>query len=110
MFYTNYVDQCIRAGLSPSAAAEAMGFKRSVVTRWSRGAEPRRATLQRIAAFFKCSVDDLTADEIKNPPKDGGISDEDLMFALFGGDKNMTEDDLAAVRRYVAFLKSEKNK
>ena len=59
------------------------------------------------------SDDDHTANKIKKPPNGGetsGMSDEDLMFALFGGDDSMTEDDLAAVRRYVAFLKSEKNK
>ena len=31
MFYNNYVNLCNIKGLSPSAAAEAMGFKRSVI-------------------------------------------------------------------------------
>lgn len=59
MFFTNFVEQCNKANLSPSAAAEAMGFQRSVVTRWSKGTEPRAATLQKIADFFGCSVDEL---------------------------------------------------
>ena len=60
MFFINYVEQCNKKNISPSAAAEAMGFQRSVVTRWSKGAEPRRATLQKMACFFDCSIKDLT--------------------------------------------------
>lgn len=65
MFFTNFVDQCNKKGESPSAAAEAMGFKRSVVTRWKSGTEPRQATLQKISNYFGCSVADLTGEKEK---------------------------------------------
>jgi transcriptional regulator with XRE-family HTH domain len=79
VFYHNYVNQCNRLGMSPSAAAEAMGFKRSMVTRWSKGSQPRQATLQRMADFFKCSVDDLLEDKEKAAPeKTVAVSESDM--------------------------------
>lgn len=68
MFYGQYCKQCNRVGKSPSACAEEMGFKRSVITRWKNGAEPRRATLVRIADYFGVSPDDLLG-EIKKEPE-----------------------------------------
>lgn len=70
MFYNNYVNLCNIKGLSPSAAAEAMGFKRSVVSRWSKGTQPRQATLQKIADYFGVTVEYLSgeADEQKEKP------------------------------------------
>ena len=63
MFYYNFVNKCNELNKSPSAAAEEMGFKRSVVTRWKNGTVPRRATLQKIAKYFDCSVEELVADD-----------------------------------------------
>ena len=70
MFYNNFVDLCNKVGKSPSAAAEEMGYQRSVVTRWSKGTSPRQATLQRIAEYFGVSVSELTADKKEKPPVD----------------------------------------
>ena len=63
-FYDNFIKYSVKMGLAPSAAAEQMGFKRSVVSRWKQGTEPRLATLQRIADFFGCEPEDLTGDEV----------------------------------------------
>ena len=63
MFYFVYVSKCNSIGKSPSAVAEEMGFKRSVVTRWGNGTVPRRATLQRVADYFHCPVDDFLKDD-----------------------------------------------
>ena len=56
MFYDNFINLCNKAGKSPSAIAEEMGYQRSVVTRWSKGTAPRRATLQRVADYFGVSI------------------------------------------------------
>ncbi len=64
MFYDNFVRQAVKMGLSPSAAAEQMGFKRSALSRWKNGAEPRGYTLERIASFFGCTVKELVTGEV----------------------------------------------
>lgn len=61
MFYLTFIELCAKAGISPSAAAEEMGFQRSVVTRWRGGTVPRDANLQRVADYFNVPVEALTA-------------------------------------------------
>ena len=70
MFYYNFVNLCNKRDVSPSAAAEEMGFHRSDVTRWSKGSVPRQSTLQRIADYFGVPVGYLTEDGKKSPRTD----------------------------------------
>ena len=63
MFYDNFVRLCAKENISPSAAAEEMGFYRSVVTRWGKGGNVRKATLERVANYFGVTVDDLIGDD-----------------------------------------------
>lgn len=92
MFFTNYVEQCNKKGLSPSAAAEAMGFQRSVVTRWSKGTEPRAATLQKIASFFGCSVEDLQKEK---PTTDNGSGFNPEYYELTDENRALVDDLIA---------------
>ena len=64
MFYENVVRLAVRKGLSPSAAAEEMGYPRSTLSRWKAGAVPRRATLQKIADYFGVTVKELEDEEV----------------------------------------------
>jgi transcriptional regulator with XRE-family HTH domain len=64
MFYDNFVKYSVKMGLSPSAAAEQMGFKRSALSRWKNGSEPRGYTLEKMAAFFGCTVRELVSGEV----------------------------------------------
>lgn len=63
MFYDNFIRLCAKENISPSAAAEEMGFYRSVVTRWGKGGNVRKATLERVANYFGVTVDDLMGDD-----------------------------------------------
>ena len=63
MFYDNFVRLCNERGVSPSTVAVRVGVDKSAITRWSKGAEPRYATLMRIADYFSVSMDDLNGDE-----------------------------------------------
>lgn len=65
MFYLNFVRLCNGIAKSPSAVAEEMGFQRSVVTRWSKGSVPRKATIEKIAAYFGVPAEELTGEEQK---------------------------------------------
>lgn len=79
MFYYNYVDLCNKVNKSPSAVAEEMGLKRSVVTAWKNGRVPRQATAQKVASYFGVSVDYLISN--KKIPATGngnGVADADL--------------------------------
>ena len=51
-FYINYVRLCNELGLSPSAAAEKAGIKKSNVTHWSNGGGVRESTIQRLCDTY----------------------------------------------------------
>ena len=79
MFYDNYVRMCNKVNKSPSAVAEEIGFKRSVVTAWKNGRSPREATLHRIADYFGCSIAELLTEKEKNAPeKSEALNESDL--------------------------------
>lgn len=55
----------------------------------------------------------LTGKENKNTPTVTGersLSDEDIMFALWGNTDDVNKDDLEDVRRYAAFVLERKKK
>lgn len=93
MFYHSYVSLCNKRNISPSAAAEEMGFHRSDVTRWSKGSQPRQATIQKVADYFSVSVQDLMGEE-KAPTPEGERQPDinQAKIALFGGDGEVTDE------------------
>ena len=62
-------------------------------------------TLSRLASWFGVSVDFLLGNE--NAPAEGRrtVSDDDIKFALFGGDGEITEEMYREVRNFAAFVK-----
>ena len=62
-FYENFIDLCNSIHKSPTATVIAMGFNRSTLTQWKRGATPSDATVRRIADYFGISVAELLADK-----------------------------------------------
>jgi|GEM_PF-6155424 hypothetical protein len=58
---------------------------RDAVTRWKKGAIPSREVLLKTAAFFKCSLDDLTTEPITSHGKEERTlpgSTDDLILML----------------------------
>lgn len=80
VFYTNFVKLCNQKGVSPSAAAEEMGFQRSVVTRWSKGVAPRAATVAKVADYFEVASEELLVDKKENAP--GSDAESEIEKAL----------------------------
>ena len=55
-FYEKYVELCARHGVTPSRAAEDMGFCKSMVTKWKqRKANPSDLTKWTVAQYFGVS-------------------------------------------------------
>lgn len=92
MFYQNFVRLCNKRNISPSAAAEDMGFHRSDVTRWSKGSQPRQATLQKIADYFGVPVSELTAEKEKSPRQKEGGDESDLLNEIVSAVRKADHD------------------
>ena len=112
MFYDVYCALCAREGLTPSGAAAKIGFNRASVTVWkTKGSAPRQGLLVKIADFFHVTTDYLLGLETETAPTENsgrGISDAELKFALWGDCDEISDADLADVRRYDAFVRERK--
>lgn len=111
MFYLNFVRLCNGIAKSPSAVAEEMGFQRSVVTRWSKGSVPRKATIEKIAAYFGVPAEELTGEEQKEKPNAlDGIELEKLSpsrRALLEALDGMDDENIMKIVRIAQAVKKE---
>lgn len=97
-------------GISGSKMSADLGMSRSFMTelRKGRAKSIKLETAQRIADYFNVSVAYLMSDETEKAPTNAGersVSDEDIKFALFGGDGEITDAMYDEVRRFAAFVK-----
>lgn len=134
MFYDKFKLLCDRKGVSCNRAATDMGLSNSTPTKWKKtGATPDGATLSKISSYFGVPVGDLLTNDStgaieftvssvdlreylqsKKAPSESGkrsISDDDIKFALFGGDGEITDAMYEEVRNFAAYVKQrEANK
>ncbi len=109
MFYDVFCELCKNKGMSPNKAAEEIGLSNSITTKWKKtGATPGGETLQRVAMYFAVTTDYLLGKETKKAPTETGertVSDDDIKFALFGGDGVITDEMYDEVKRFAAYIK-----
>lgn len=107
MFYDVYIELCHNNGKSPSAVAQELGINKSNVSNWkNNGYTPRGAVLNKIAEYFGVSVDYLLGKEQKETPTESvSINDEDIKFALSGGEGVITDEQYEEVKKFVQFIK-----
>lgn len=108
MFYDKYVALCAKKGITPSAAAKEIGINKAAVSNWKyRKNGPSDVTMQKIADYFGVPVSELTEETKKAPAPEGerNISDDDIKFALFGGDGEITDAMYDEVKRFAKMVK-----
>lgn len=107
MFFDVYASLCKSRGKKPSVVAAELGINKSNVSNWkNNGYTPRGEVLQCIADYFGVTTDYLLGKE--NAPADPGkrsVSDDDIKYALFGGDGEITDAMYDEVRNFAAFVK-----
>ena len=114
MFYDRFKQLCDKKGVSCNKAAMEIGLSNATPTKWKKtGATPSGDTLDKIAAYFGVSADYLLGKETEKAPTADGersVSDDDIMFALWGDTDDVDKDDLDDVKRYAAFVRERKRK
>ena len=100
-FYSNFLSMCNSIEKTPSKVVTEVGLKKSAVTRWKAGGNPTDATAKKIADYFGVPVSELLGE------KEGEreISDNDIKFALFGGDGEITDAMYDEVKRFAQMVK-----
>ena len=89
---------CTDLGLSKSLMTDLKSGRKKTVS---------AVTAQKLAAYFSVSVEYLLGGEEIKEPAEGGrsVSDEDIKFALFGGDGEITDAMYDEVRSFAAYVK-----
>ena len=109
MFYDKFVQVCKARGISPSRAAVEAGLSKSTVTKWKTtpDAEPTGTAIKKITGYFGITIAELMGETEKAPAENGkrSVSDDDIKFALFGGDGEITDAMYEEVKRFAAFVK-----
>lgn len=100
---------CKTNGESITAMCKAAGASRASLSDLKVGRKQSLSadTLSKIAAHFQVTVDHLLGNENTAAPK-RGVSDEELKFALWGDCAEVSDEDLADVLRYAAFVRERK--
>lgn len=106
-FFARFSALCKESRTTPNAVAKQIGVSSGSVTAWKNGTAPRNATLARIADYFGVTTDYLLGKSNKVPADSGKrpLSDEEIKFALFGGDGDITDEMYEEVRNFAAFIK-----
>ena len=100
-FFDRFYRLCRERRMYPNAVGAELGASSGSITAWKRGAMPRPAMIKQIAEYFGVTEAYLLGQEEARPQ----VSDEELKFALFGGDGEVTDAMLEEVRQFAAFLK-----
>lgn len=108
------IDELLRArGISGAKLSADLGMSRSFMTelRKGRAKSVKLETAQRIADYFGVPVGVLLGDDAPAQAGARPVSEEDIKFALFGGDGEITDSMYQEVKAFAAFVKQrEKEK
>ena len=110
MFFNRFKSLCDERNISVYRACEAIGLNRSAVAKWKNGGKPNGSTAALLAEYFGVTTDYLLGQTNEKTPAEDkrAVSDEDIKFALFGGDGEITDEMYEEVKKFAAFLKQRK--
>lgn len=102
-FFSRYCQLCRDQGKSPNGLAKELGIPSGSISAWKQGTMPRDATVLRLANFFGVSVDYLYGNS--ESPTGVAVTKEDIKFALFGGDGEISDAMFEEVCQFAQFVK-----
>lgn len=108
--YENIMSLCDSRGIKGGKLCTDIGISKGLLTdlKMGRRSGVSAATAQKIAAYFGVTVGYLLGEETEKAPAENGkreVTDEDIKFALFGGDQEITDEMYEEVKRFAAFIK-----
>ena len=95
-------------GMKQKELAAKLGIAANTLSQYETGnREPDLETIKRIAFILEVTVDELIGAKTKAPAPEGerSVSDDDIKFALFGGDGDITDEMYEEVKRFAKLVK-----
>lgn len=113
--YKKIESLCSKRGISFTGLSKATGIPRSVFSELKSGRTKQLSNkhLPVVAEYLNVSVDfllDQDTEKAPVPEDKRHVSDDDIMFALWGDASEIDKDDLEDVKRYAAFVRERKQK
>jgi len=107
VFFNRFKQLCDQKNISVYRACTDIGLNRSAVAKWKNGGKPNGSTAAKLAEYFDVTTDYLLGQSTQRTPgaKDRAVSDEEIKFALFGGDGEITDAMFQEVKQFAAFIK-----
>ena len=107
MFFNRFKQLCEQRNISVYRACTDIGLNRSAVAKWKNGGKPNGTTAAKLAEYFEVTTDYLLGQSEEKTPdrKERAVSDEEIKFALFGGDGEITDAMFDEVKQFAAFVK-----
>ena len=107
MFFNRFRELCDQKNISVYRACTDIGLNRSAVAKWKGGGKPNGSTAARLAEYFGVTTDYLLGQSDEKQPGNMTrvVSDEEIKFALFGGDGEITDAMYDEVKQFAAFIK-----
>lgn len=96
------------AGLTQRQLADRLGVSNTSISNWEKGlSRPDADMIQKMCEIL-CLQPNYFYGTENAPAADGkrSVSDDDIKFALFGGDGEITDAMFDEVKRFAAFLKA----
>lgn len=112
ILYERIMELCEAKNITAYRMCKEIGIQPSIVTDLKKGRKKtvQAETASRIAAYFNVSSDYLLGkdDASSTPERKKEVTDEDIKFALFGGD--VTDEAYEDVKRFAQFIKEKYEK
>lgn len=108
--YSRIISLCEEKKVSGYRMCKDIGIQPSILTDLKMGRQSGLSAknADKMAAYFNVSVGFLLGTETKKAPTDEGertVSDDDIKFALFGGDGEITDAMYEEVKRFAQMVK-----
>jgi len=107
VFFNRFKQLCDQKNISVYRACTDIGLNRSAVAKWKNGGKPNGSTAAKLAEYFEVTTDYLLGQCEERTPgaKNRVVTDEEIKFALFGGDGEITDAMYDEVKQFAAFVK-----
>lgn len=102
-FYERFEMLCIKNGISPSAAAKAVGLSNAAASGWADGSAPRKTTIRKLAEFFGVPVSYFEDGQKENPTVQNGEAINPDYFKLSEANRGVIDDLIARLLKAQSF-------
>lgn len=110
MFFKTLIQLCNKNNTTPNAVCLALGLSPAAATKWRSGAVPRETTLLKIANHFNVTVDYLLGKTDDPSPSNKESDSPERDPELIELENGLTPEELVELKRYAAYLLSQRNK